>query len=138
MELAALRRTVGEVLADHPVLFSYLFGSHARGEGTGDSDVDIAVLFAPDLTPSARFAHCLEIGGALERGLGRPVDVVDLAEAPLRLAGRILTERVILTGMDRAERVHYETDLLPRYLDFEYFASRLDRMLLEATAEGRR
>lgn len=68
--------------------------------------------------------------------LHRPVDVVDLAEANLRLAGRIITERVVVTGMDRSERVRFEVDLLPRYL--EYHARRLDQLLPRAMADGER
>jgi uncharacterized protein len=133
-----LRAIVGEVLADEPVVFSYLFGSRARDQQRGSSDVDIAVSFRPELSASERFDRTLQIGVALERVLQCRVDVVDLAEAPLRLAGRILTERVILTGYDSRERVRYETDLLPQYLDFDYFASKLDAELLSAMAEGRR
>lgn len=46
-----------------------------------------------------------------------PVDLVDLDLAPFRLAGRIATERVVLTGHDEPERVSFETAIVPRYLD---------------------
>jgi predicted nucleotidyltransferase len=133
-----LREPIAEVMARHPVAYAYLFGSVARGEDRPDSDVDVAVRFEPGLTASERFSLLLRIGTELEVALHRPVDVVDLAEANLRLAGRIITERVVVTGMDRPERVRFEVDLLPRYLDFEYHARRLDQLLLQAMADGER
>jgi uncharacterized protein len=136
-----LERTVEQiraVLADEPVRFSYVFGSLTRGTATATSDVDVALSFEQSSSPQQRHTLALHLGAALELALARPVDVVDLAEAPLRLAGRILTERVVVTGLDSPERVVYETDLFPRYLDFEYHARRLDAALLAATASGDR
>lgn len=60
------------------------------------------------------------------------MDLVDLAEAPLRLAGRILQEGVVITGRARPERVRYETDLFKRYVDFMHHARQLDVELLAA------
>jgi uncharacterized protein len=133
-----LRRDIIEVVDDYPVVFSYLFGSHARGEARHDSDVDVAVCFEPGLAAAERFDLLLRLGAGLEVALRREVDVVDLDEAPLRLAGRILTERVVLTGLDRPERVRYETRVFAPSVDFEYHASRLDRELLAAMARGER
>lgn len=69
-----------------------LFGSTARGAGTGHSDVDIAVLLDE---VSAR--HGVE--AALGRAAGRTVDLIDLETAPPQLRfeiardGRLLVER---------------------------------------------
>lgn len=137
-ELERLRRTVTGVVADHPVVFSYLFGSHGRGEARADSDVDVAVYFAEELAPSKRFARTLRLGVELEMALGRIVDLVDLQEAPLRLVKRILTDRVVVTGRDAPERIRFETEQFKRSVDFEYHAADLDRQLLRAMAERRR
>lgn len=129
---------LGEVIAEHSVAFAYLFGSAARDRARQDSDVDVAVHFEPGLDAAERFERCLQLGVALERALGRDVDVIDLEEAPVRLAGRILTERVVILGLERPERVRYETELFRRYIDVEYHAQRLDAELLSAIADGRR
>ena len=53
----------------------FLVGSVARGEGHGNSDVDVLAEFAPDARPSA-----VTLGGVqalLEDLLGRPVDVLE-------------------------------------------------------------
>lgn len=125
---------IGTLVAEQPVLFSYLFGSHARGDARGDSDIDVAVRFAPGLSAQDRFERALGLGVALERAIGREIDVVDLDEAPLRLAGRILHEHVVVTGQDRPERVRYETELFKRYVDFMQHVRDLDEQLLAAMA----
>ena len=137
-DIDELRDAVGELFAEAGVQFSYLFGSRARGRATPTSDVDIAVRFVPSMTRRQRQDELLRLGVALELRLEFPVDLVDLDEAPFRLAGRIATERVVLTGFDEPERVRFETEIVPRYLDFRYHADRLDRMVLEQMAAGRR
>ena len=129
---------IAEVVARQPIAFSYLFGSVARGEDRPDSDVDVAVHFEPGMDAATRFQRCLRFGGDLEVALKRAVDVVDLEEAPLRLAGRILTERVVVTGHERVDRVRWETAIYRPYVDVEYHAREMDRLVLRAMAEGRR
>lgn len=80
----------------------------------------------------------LRLGVELERRVGRSVDLIDLEDAPLRLQGRILTERVVLTGLDEVARVAFETAVFPRYVDVDHHARRLDAEVLAETAAGRR
>lgn len=115
LELGELIEQIADVLDAQPVAFAYLFGSHARGDAGADSDVDVAVHFVDGIDRVSRFERCLEIGAELERRLRRAVDVVDLQESPIRLAGRVITERVIVVGMRSEERVRYETELFGPY-----------------------
>lgn len=137
-ELEELTQGIGAVFADQPIAFSYVFGSVARGVAGADSDVDVAVHFESGLPAGERFDRKLRIGVELERALGREVDLVDLEDAPLRLVGRILTERVVVTGLHRPERVRFENESFRRSVDFEHHARRLDAEILAATAAGRR
>ena len=136
--LDALREQVSGSLAGAGVQFSYLFGSRASGQATPGSDTDIAVRFGPTVPTDQRAARLLRLGSELERVVRGPVDLVDLDAAPFRLAGRIATERVILTGQDEPDRVRFETEIVPRYLDARYHADRFDRLALEAMAAGGR
>jgi predicted nucleotidyltransferase len=137
-DIEELRHAVGRLFADAGVVFSYLFGSRAQGRATPASDTDIAVRLEATVARRERQDRLLRLGAALEHVLQGPVDLVDLDEAPLRLAGRIATERIILTGHDEPDRVRFETEIVPRYLDFRYHAQRLDRMILDEMAAGRR
>ncbi len=74
------------------VRLAVMFGSAARGTARSDSDVDVGVLLDDDDgLPALRVA--------LERGVGRSVDLVSLREAPPLLRfeiardGRLLIER---------------------------------------------
>ena len=62
----------------------YFFGSTARGTAGSDSDVDIGLLLASPPGPTLE-AQPFEVADALERALGRPVDVVVLNAAPVDL-----------------------------------------------------
>lgn len=55
----------------------YLFGSHARGDATPQSDVDIAVLTDRPLEPMERY----DIAQALAAAINREVDLLDLRAA---------------------------------------------------------
>ncbi len=60
------RTTVAEILATLPdVQAIYRFGSSTLGTSVPDSDVDLAVLVARPLSPSARF-DLLERAGHLD------------------------------------------------------------------------
>lgn len=133
-----LRATVAPLLDDAGVRYSYLFGSRAGGRASAQSDVDIAVSFDPSIPPQTRADRVLRLGTRLEHALQTPVDLVDLADAPFRLAGRIVTERIVLTGHDEPDRVRFEERTLPLYLDVRYHADRLDQLLLAEMAAGRR
>ena len=96
----------------------YLFGSLARGEASATSDVDVAVLFsrAPERALSGA---ALTLEGALERHLGRPVDLVSLNGAPADLVHRVLRDGVIVFDRDRSRRLRFEVDKRNEFFDLE-------------------
>lgn len=73
----ALLQELATFFPDRRVLGAWLYGSHARDEARGDSDVDIAVLCDGALDPVALF----DARGRLESRLGTAVDLVDLRQA---------------------------------------------------------
>lgn len=98
------------------VVAAYLFGSHARGEATGASDVDVAVLLCEP------YLATLESGGfdlanALENAVGRPVDLVILNGAPVDLVARVLRDGRLLLDRDRSARIHFEVRSRNEYFD---------------------
>lgn len=63
---------IREVLSQYDVKEAYLFGSYARNEADEDSDIDICIECGESFT-------LFSLGGlglALEKALGRPVDVI--------------------------------------------------------------
>ena len=73
LSTAKIQQTIADYFKTQPVLKAWLFGSFARGEETGLSDVDILVLL--DYTKLDGFGF-FGMWGDLERLLNRRVDLV--------------------------------------------------------------
>lgn len=73
----ALLEELASAFPQRRVLGAWLYGSQARNEARGDSDVDVGVLCDRALEPVALF----DVKGRLESRLGTAVDLVDLRRA---------------------------------------------------------
>jgi predicted nucleotidyltransferase len=106
------------LLRDAPpeVLSAWLFGSEARGEAGGRSDVDVAVLYVAPPEPRLD-AGPLDLESALERALGRPVQLIVLNRAPADLVHRVLRDGRLLLDRDRAARIRFEVARRNEYFD---------------------
>jgi predicted nucleotidyltransferase len=110
--------SVFNLFADNNVVLAYLFGSQARDQAGPLSDVDIAALFAPDLSKQNRFQHVLNLAYELGMILQRDdVQIVDLQEAPPLLRHRVYYDGRLLYCPDDAVRVRFETTALRDYVD---------------------
>ena len=136
--LERLRAHAGEVFDGSPVLFAYLFGSHARGTATARSDVDVAVYLADDSAPDDRLDLSLRLAGELERAcrIGPIEALVVLNDARVALAGRILEERQVIYCRDEPARVRFESVTFRQFHDYELHAAPLRRQRLAAIARG--
>jgi len=124
------------VLARHPVVAAYLFGSQAAGAATPLSDVDIAVLLDAG-TPCPGEVQVMLISdlmGALRRN---DVDVVILNSASPLLRQRAVARGRLLYCRDDAVRAEFEAATLREYLDTEPLREAQDRALLERYTTGR-
>ncbi len=133
-----LRAGAPEAFAGTPVAFAYLFGSRARGQARATSDVDVAVYLDPPEEPERRLERTLDLMRRLADATGMEADLLILSDAPLRLLGRVLRDRVVLWSRDEPLRVRFEATMRSRCLDFDLHAEPLDRELLRAIAESRR
>lgn len=117
IEIARIRR----VLQHHAELeLAILFGSLARQATRRHSDVDLAVSAGSPLSTEARVALVEELASAT----GRPVDLVDLAQAGEPLLGQILTTGVRVTGSDEAH-ARFLTRHLIEQADFLPYRDRI-------------
>lgn len=89
------------------VVTAYLFGSMARGDGSAESDVDVAILLDHQPRPSLK-SMPLDLEARLERLLGRPVQIVVLNRASPDLVHRVLRDGQILVDRDRPRRLRFE------------------------------
>ena len=101
------------------VRVAYLFGSRARGDARADSDLDVAVSFAPT-DDRGREALRREIIAALTDALGNigeRADVVDLERADSAVAFRAIRDGRLVLKRSDADRVRVEVRVGRRYDD---------------------
>jgi uncharacterized protein len=89
---ATLRERRDELARDYGVTELGVFGSCARGEASGDSDIDILVEFDRPVG----FFKFLELEERLSEWLGAKVDLVTRAALKLHIGRRILSEVAML------------------------------------------
>lgn len=108
-----------DVLVHHPsVTMAFLFGSLAAGHGRRESDLDLAIATANLLTPQTK----IELIEDLAVAIGRPVDLIDLAQAHGPLLQQVVTRGRMVLCKNRTlyaellRRVAYdEADVMPYY-----------------------
>jgi predicted nucleotidyltransferase len=94
--MAAVAECLTRVLENTPdVRLAVLFGSAARQTDGPDSDIDVGVLFAGPADAGSRLAV------ALERAVGRPIDLIWLDWAPPLLRFEIARDGIVLVDPDR-------------------------------------
>jgi hypothetical protein len=115
----------------------YLYGSVARGESRPDSDIDVGVLFAAE-PPATLGAPQFALEAALERLLGRPVQVVALNRASADLVHRVLRDGRLVFDRDRAARIRFEVRSRNEYFDMAPIRRLYRRYPAPATAAAGR
>lgn len=92
----------------------YIYGSFARGEESESSDLDLAVLQAPNETISDR----LDLMTVVSRAVNRDVDIVDLRGANLDLVYQLLREGQPLLVRSKDEVLAWEAERMTDYALF--------------------
>jgi predicted nucleotidyltransferase len=112
--LAGIGQVIVDAVAD--VNFAYLFGSTATGRRTPRSDVDLAIHFGEQ---ADRHSARLDVARAVADQLGTDaIDIVVLNDAPIALAGRILTTRRVVVDRRPFARHRYESLTARMFQDF--------------------
>ena len=95
--LHELTGTLKGTLAEHGgIRLAILFGSHATGRATANSDLDLAVRTTAPLEVAEKIALIEKLAEAT----GMPVDLIDLKRVGEPLLGQILKHGVRLMGSD--------------------------------------
>jgi predicted nucleotidyltransferase len=123
-----------EYLAEVPVVFAVLFGSHARGFAEPASDVDLALRFPEEMDRIDCFRLRDRIDAELQRYADRFVDVSDVDALATPVAYNALRDGRLLVGDEETvaayrEQVEdeYETAASEREREQREFIERLAR-----------
>ena len=106
-----------------------LFGSAATGTMRRGSDIDLALRWT-GTEPGDKNSFFAE----LERALGRPVDVIDLALAPPQLRFEIARNGVLLVERTKGEWSEAKARAFLDWWDFRPIAERVNRAAIERLA----
>jgi len=137
--LESLLPALREECVKHDVALAYLYGSQARGDAGPLSDVDIAVLFQPEVSRLGRSDRVLRLIGEFMSIFKRSdVFVADLANASPLLRHRVYREGILLFCADDRLRVKFMTEALRDYedtrplreLQWHYLKKRIERNMI--------
>lgn len=118
------------------VILAYLFGSTVRGDTNELSDVDIAVMLDESLSKKDKFDEELYLISELTCVLNSDkIDLVVLNDAPLLLKYNVIKNGHVLK-FDETERIVFETGVMSRYLDEQYYIKRHTEMILNRIARS--
>ena len=125
---------------------AYLFGSRGKKGARPDSDLDIAIGYAPASSPAARERTRREVMAALADALGRlgeRADLLDLARAGSAVGFEAIRTGTVILARSELERIRLEASVARRYDDeaprrelFRRAAIRAGRRM-EGLADGR-
>lgn len=104
-----------------PVLSVYLFGSTATGIQGANSDVDIAVYLNETISSDTAIELRFQLIDLFEEYFDRPVDVVLLNSASLKMVHQILKNGVLLYARDPAKLRAFALRKRKAYFDFKYY-----------------
>jgi len=133
--LEKVRGAAQRAFAGGPVLVAYAFGSRVSGRPMPGSDLDVGYYLCGyrrgDVLP---LGEELRLADELSAEVGCPVDLRNMADAPLEFKGRVLEEGVRIFSARDAERVALERELLGRYHDYKDEFLRMHEIRLRRVA----
>ena len=133
-----LKDNAPAIFKNYPVLFSYLFGSYAKGDVHPFSDIDIGIYLKENSL--ARKALDIELSLSLDFDaiLGNKfnVDVRSINNMPLIMKGNIVSEGILLYSRNDPFRVEFETNVRKVYFDFKPYIDRYHKAYIANASEG--
>ncbi|MGB9804957.1 type VII toxin-antitoxin system MntA family adenylyltransferase antitoxin [Desulfofundulus sp.] len=137
MDVNLLREKLKPVFENFGVTCCYLFGSRAGQDYYGDSDIDLAVIFA-DYSPDI---HNLDLEIQLQNAVAEnlaplEVDLLFLQKAPVYLKFNVIKTGKVVYCINDEFRTDFEDITIRDYLDFKPFLEMYYREMAEDLLSG--
>lgn len=123
----------GSVCTDADIEFVVLFGSRTTGAASTASDIDLAIKFADDLSPHARFQKWCFLAGDLQQATAPDVDVADIERLPIDVAHDAVAGELLCGDRDAFER--FQTRINTRFETERDDLRRQQRAVIDRIAE---
>lgn len=126
-----LDNLAADIFDETPVIFAYLYGSHATGVAHSFSDIDIGV-YVPVVSMKDSLGLEMSLALAGDRVMQEKLkcDVRLMNRLPLAVTGEIVTRGILIYCSDHKARVEYETKVRMAYFDFIPFLRKYQQAYL--------
>ena len=114
----------------------YLFGSQVKGEATGESDFDIAVLFKKRPADPLALKETALLSLELNKFFPAELDIVSLNDAPILLKYEVIAHGQLLYCEDETERIDFEVSVIKEYIDEEPIRNLYNQALYKRILQG--
>lgn len=116
VELEDVCKTVEKLCVRYGCLYALIFGSWARREARGYSDLDVAVRFSDE---DRSLEKASDLAYDLEEDLGLKVDVVPLDKADSILKYEVFGSGILVYCIDESRYMDDHVNAVDEYLDFK-------------------
>ena len=113
---------------------AYLFGSHAQGTETKESDLDLAILFTPLQLPS--FDEQMNLRLLLEGLLKKEIDLLILNKVSPIVAMQAVTKGKLIIDKTPKHRINFVTTLFSRYAELKEMRAPMEKNILKRKYYG--
>lgn len=117
------------------IIAGYLFGSFAKGRNSRFSDIDVAILVAEDIAPSAYADLQSQYMVDLSEHLGCEMDILILNHAPPFVKFQVFRYGQRLFERDRTRSRRFVAASIVEYFDFEPLKRIMEQRVIEHLKE---
>ncbi len=114
----------------------YLFGSHAKGAATDESDFDIAILFKKKSADPLALKETALFSLELNKLFPAKFDIVSLNDAPLLLKYEVVAHGQLLYCENEIGRIDFEVSVIKEYIDEEPIRNLYNQALYKRIRQG--
>ncbi|WP_051531492.1 type VII toxin-antitoxin system MntA family adenylyltransferase antitoxin [Clostridiisalibacter paucivorans] len=116
------------------IVFSYIFGSYAKGENRESSDIDIAIYLKNNQISTDKYLSLLYDIMSISN---KKVDLVILNDSPPLIKHEVYTEGILLFTKDKETLTNYKVKTLFEYEDMKYYLNMQYKDMINRIREER-